>query len=177
METQAYQNLCQKLSKQGGRFPGMDIPEFYNLIHALFTPEEAVVFIAMPKDYNPAGTIAENLGRSEHEVLEILEAMADKGLIVAGGFGGIFFYGTTPLENILDFQFMRGTETERDKKIAELYHAYKKAVDSMQNIRLASYGGYYFGVQLNKPTWLANFFKKGERQWHRSFGPVSYPTL
>jgi len=131
MEHQAFQNLCQKFSKQGGRFPGMDIPEFYNLIRALFTSEEAIVYNAIPKDYHPAGTIADNLGRGEQEVSNILEAMADKGLVVAGGFGGILFYGTTPLENILDFQFMRGADTERDKKIAKLYHAYRKAFDSI----------------------------------------------
>jgi len=38
MEEQVYQGLCQKLAKQGGRHPAMDIPEFYNLIKELFTP-------------------------------------------------------------------------------------------------------------------------------------------
>ena len=32
MEEQVYQELCQKMAKRGGRFPGMDIPEYYNLI-------------------------------------------------------------------------------------------------------------------------------------------------
>ena len=32
MEDQAYQELCHKLAKQGGRLAAMDIPEFYNLI-------------------------------------------------------------------------------------------------------------------------------------------------
>ncbi len=130
MEDQAYQELCQKLIKRGGRFPGMDIPEFYDLIKELFTPEEAAVFNAIPKDYHPANTIAANLGRNEQEVSKILEAMADKGLVLAGGFGGTFFYGITPLDNILDFQFMRGTSTDKDKKIAKLHHIYKKAVDA-----------------------------------------------
>ena len=52
MEEQVYQELCQKMAKSGGRFPGMDIPEYYNLIKELFTPEEATVFNAIPKwDY------------------------------------------------------------------------------------------------------------------------------
>jgi hypothetical protein len=54
MVDQAYQELCQKLAKRGGRFPGMDIPEFYDLVKELFTPEEASVFNAIPKDYHPA---------------------------------------------------------------------------------------------------------------------------
>jgi NAD-dependent dihydropyrimidine dehydrogenase PreA subunit len=130
MEDQAYQEICRKLTKRGGRFPGMDIPEFYDLIKELFTKEETTVFNAIPKEYHPASVIAGNLGRSEDDVSKILEEMADKGLVVAGGFEGTFFYGTTTLDNILDFQFMRGTNTGRDKKIAKLHHAYKKAVDA-----------------------------------------------
>ncbi len=38
MEEQVYQELCQKMAKRGGRFPGMDILEYYNLIKELFTP-------------------------------------------------------------------------------------------------------------------------------------------
>jgi hypothetical protein len=30
--------------------------------------------------------------------------MADKGLVLAGEFGGTSFYGITPLDNIFDFQ-------------------------------------------------------------------------
>jgi hypothetical protein len=54
MEAQVYQELCQKMAKRGGRFPVMDIPEFYVLIKELFTPKEAAVFNAIPKDYHPA---------------------------------------------------------------------------------------------------------------------------
>jgi hypothetical protein len=31
---------------------------------------------------------------------------------------------------INNFQFMRGTNTERDRKIAKLHHVFKKAVDA-----------------------------------------------
>ena len=130
MEEPVYQELCKKMIKRGGRFPGMDIPEFYDLIKELFAPEEATVFNAIPKDYHPASVIAANLERSEQEISLLLEGMADKGLVLAGGLGGTFFYGITPLDNILDFQFMRGTNTDRDKKIAKLHHVYKKAVDA-----------------------------------------------
>ena len=43
------------------------------------------VFNAIPKDYHPASTVAANLGRSEQDVSKILEAMAVKGLVLAGG--------------------------------------------------------------------------------------------
>jgi hypothetical protein len=102
----------------------MDIPEYYNLIKELFTAEEAAVFNAIPKDYHSADTIAVNLDKSEQETSSILEQMADKGLVLAGEFADTSFYGITPLDNIFDFQFMRGTNTERDKKLAKLIRHY-----------------------------------------------------
>ncbi len=129
MEEQVYQELCQKLAKKGGRPAAMDIPEFYNLISELFSSEEATVFNAIPEDYHPTNTIAANVGRSDQEISLILENMADKGLVLAGEFDDTSFYGITPLELIIDFQFMRGTNTKRDKKLAKLYHVYKEAFD------------------------------------------------
>ena len=55
------------MAKRGGRFPGMDIPEYFNVIKELFTPEEATVFNAIPKDYHPADVIAANLDKNEQE--------------------------------------------------------------------------------------------------------------
>ena len=45
----------------------MDIPEYFNVIKELFTPEEATVFNAIPKDYHPADVIAANLDKNEQE--------------------------------------------------------------------------------------------------------------
>jgi len=139
MEEQAYQELCQKLGEQGGQFSAMDIPEFYILIKELFTPEEATVFNAIPKDYHPAETIAANLRRSEQEISIILETMADKGLVLAGALGDTSFYGIIELETIFDLQFMRGTSTEWDKNLAKLIHAFKKAVDDAKGPPIKKY--------------------------------------
>jgi Pyruvate/2-oxoacid:ferredoxin oxidoreductase delta subunit len=139
MEEQVYQELCQKLAKRGGRFPGMDIPEFYNLAKELFTPEEAAVLNAIPKGYHPANTIAADLGKSEQEISAILERMADKGLCVGGEFGGAFFYSVYPLHNIFDFQFMRGTSSDQDKRLAKLIHAFKIAVDNAKGPPILNY--------------------------------------
>ena len=139
MEKQAYQELCQKLNKRGGRYPAMDIPEFYLAIKELFTPEEAAVFNAIPKGYHPAETIAANLGGNEQEISTMLETMADKGLVLAGAFGDTSFYGITTLDNIFDFQFMRGTTTEWDQNLAKLIHAFKKASDDAKGPPIQKY--------------------------------------
>jgi Na+-translocating ferredoxin:NAD+ oxidoreductase subunit B len=128
-----YHALCETLAKRRGRYPGKDIPEFYALVEELFTPEEAAVYNAIPKGYHPAEAIASESGREVSEVARILEGMADKGLCTAGSMGGITFYGApTFVPGIFEFQFMRGTNTERDKRIARLIHAYKAAIDAVQ---------------------------------------------
>jgi len=133
MPENSYQKIYEVLSKRGGRYPGKDIPEFYELVEELFTPEEAEMYAAIPKGYHPADSIARELGRDEKEVTTILEEMADKGLCTAGSMGDMTFYGA-PLfvPGIFEFQFMKGTKTERDRKVAKLIHAYKQVVDNMQ---------------------------------------------
>ena len=65
----------------------MEIPGFYALVEALFTPEEAEVYLAIPRGYHPASAIAAEMGKPEEDVALILEAMADKGLCSAGKMG------------------------------------------------------------------------------------------
>ena len=133
MAEEVYRQMCEILAKRGGLYPGMDIPEFYELVQELFTPEEAAVYNAIPKGFNPVGPIAGALGKSEEEVASILEAMADKGLCNAGAMGGTSYYAAPPLvPGIFEYQFMRGTSTDRDKKLATLVHAYKAAVETQK---------------------------------------------
>jgi Pyruvate/2-oxoacid:ferredoxin oxidoreductase delta subunit len=131
MPDQVYKQLCQTMAARRGRYPGADIPEFYAMVEVLFTPEEAAVSNAMPKGFSPAKMIAAQMGKTEEKVAPILEAMADKGLCSAGRAGDTTLYGTVPfVPGIFEFQFMRGTATEWDKKLAKLIKAYKDAYDA-----------------------------------------------
>ena len=117
MAKKVYHDLCEILSKRGGTYPGKDIPEFYALVEELFTPEEAAVYNAIPKGFHPAEAIAKEMGKEVNEVKPILEGMANKGLCTAGSMGGATFYSAPVfVPGIFEFQFMRGTKTERDKK-------------------------------------------------------------
>ena len=70
------------------------------------------------------------MGRDEKEIEAILEAMADKGLCLALSMDQSRVYQAARfMAGILEFQFMPGKTTDRDKKIAELIHAYEKAFD------------------------------------------------
>jgi Na+-translocating ferredoxin:NAD+ oxidoreductase subunit B len=131
MSIEIYQELCDMMKKRGGRFPGLDIPEFYPLVHELFTPEEATVSIDLGLGFKPASTVAASMGKNEKDVGKILEAMAYKGLCVSADLGGTIYYSGPPFApGIFDFQFLRGSKTERDKKLAKLIHAYKEAYDA-----------------------------------------------
>ncbi|MEE9611621.1 MAG: 4Fe-4S binding protein, partial [Desulfatiglandales bacterium] len=130
MAEEVYRQLSETMAKRGGLNPGMDMPEFYELVQELFTPEEAAVCNAQPRGFNPASVIAAEMGKSEEEVALMLEAMADKGLCMAGKKGEAVVYGGPPfVPGIFEFQFMRGTNTDRDKKLAKLIHGYKDAVE------------------------------------------------
>ncbi len=133
MTATIYKELCSRLAKRGGRYPGMDIPEFYELTTELFTPEKAEVYCAIPRGFHPPETIAEAMGKPVEVVADILESMADEGLCTAGRFENTTFFGAPVfVPGIFEFQFMRGTSTDRDIKLARLIHQYKAAVDKFQ---------------------------------------------
>ena len=130
MHEEIYKRLGEVMAKRGGMYPGMDIPEFYDLARELFTPEEAAVSSALPSKPKTAKAMADDLGKDESEIKVTLEAMADKGLCRSFEMDGNQYYAGSPfVPGIFEFQFMRGTCTDRDRRIARVIHAYKQAVD------------------------------------------------
>jgi Pyruvate/2-oxoacid:ferredoxin oxidoreductase delta subunit len=128
MRQQVYRDLLEVMKKRGGDFAGLDIPEFFDMVEEMFTPAEAEVNNAMPRGPFPAEQLAGQMGRDAGEVKAILEAMADKGLCMAVTMDGTPYYQSARfMPGILEFQFMPGKATERDRKLARLIAAYKKA--------------------------------------------------
>ena len=76
----------------------------------------------------------------KREVEAILEAMADKGLCLALSTDQNKVYQSARfMPGILEFQFMPGKTTDRDKKIAQLIYAYKKAFDQKTDRTVMSF--------------------------------------
>ncbi|MBL7212152.1 MAG: 4Fe-4S binding protein [Desulfobacteraceae bacterium] len=135
MSKEVYKELLEVMKKRGGGYAGMDIPEFYEMVEEMFTPEEAEVNNAMPRGPFTVNDMAKELGRDEAEIKEILEAMANKGICMAANMDGTQFYQSARfMPGILEFQFMSGKTTERDKKIARLIHGYEKAFDEKTDV-------------------------------------------
>jgi electron transport complex protein RnfB len=132
MSQDVYKQLLEVMKKRGGPYAGKDIPEFFAMVEELFTPEEAEVNNAMPKGPVTAEAMSELMNWSKEAVEEILEAMANKGLCVALEMNGTQLYMSSRfMPGILEFQFMPGTTTERDKKLARLIHDYERAFDAL----------------------------------------------
>ena len=135
-----YKQLCQTMAQRGGRYPGMDIPEFYPMVQELFSPDEAAIAAVMPPKPVPLSAIAKEMNREEKEVEPILERMADKGLCSSFAQGGARYYVGVPfVPGIFEFQFMRGTRTDRDRRLARLIHDYKEAVDRTRGPRTITF--------------------------------------
>jgi Pyruvate/2-oxoacid:ferredoxin oxidoreductase delta subunit len=131
MSKEVYKQLLEVMKKRRGSYAGMDIPEFYEMVEALFTEEEAGVNNAMPAGPATAEEIAKEMGRDQGQIKVILERMADKGLCKTFTDKDIRYYQGEPfMLGIFEYQFMPGRTTERDKKLAKLIHAYQEAFNS-----------------------------------------------
>ena len=130
MSQEVYKQLLEVMKKRGGSYAGMDIPEFFAMVEEMFTPEKAEVNNIMPDGPVTADDMAAIAKKSREEVEPILESMADKGLCVAIKTDGIQIYqGARMMPGIMEYQFIKGAKTERDKKLAKLIHNYELAYD------------------------------------------------
>ncbi|MEW5912308.1 MAG: 4Fe-4S binding protein [Thermodesulfobacteriota bacterium] len=128
---EVYREMLPVMRARGGAYAGSDIPEFYELVQELFTPEQAEINNRLPKGPVSAEALAQELGREVEEVRAILEQMADRGLCTTFVAKGQRLYqGARFMPGIFEFQFMPGRVSERDKKLARLIWDYKKAASS-----------------------------------------------
>ncbi len=133
MSTPVYQELLTVMQKRGGGYAGMDIPEFFAMVEELFTPQQAEVNNLLTGKRATAEDIAASMDKDVTELESILEAMADGGLCVASNRDGQMYYQGVPfMPGIMEYQFMRGTAFDRDKKVARLIDDYKKAHDAVK---------------------------------------------
>ncbi len=140
MTLQVYQQALSVMKTRGGPYSGMDIPEFYAMLEYLFTPEEAEVNNALERKPASAKQIAAKMNRGEHEIGQLLETIADKGLCATFVTDGVRLYQGLPfMPGIMEYQFFSGGKTERHKKIATLIHEYKKACEAARGVEKISF--------------------------------------
>jgi Pyruvate/2-oxoacid:ferredoxin oxidoreductase delta subunit len=128
MTAQVYRDLLAVMIERRGPYAGMDIPEFFAMVEALFTPEEAALNNALPRTPVAAAEVARVFGREEAETARALGALADKGLCATFVVdGGRVYQGLPFMPGIFEYQFMSGRSGPREERVAKLIHAYKSA--------------------------------------------------
>lgn len=128
MTEPVYRELLEVMKSRRGPYAGRDIPEFYALVEALFTPEEAALNNALARTPETAAEVARRLGRPEADTARALDRLADRGLCATFVEEGVRRYQGLPfMPGIFEYQFMSGRTGERERRIARLIHAYKQA--------------------------------------------------
>jgi len=128
MIQQVYKEMLDVMKSRRGAYAGMDIPEFYEMVEELFTPEEAEVNNMLTTKPTTAAEVAKEMSKGQDQITAILETMADNGLCQTFINDGIRYYRGVPfMPGIFEYKFMPGRATDEDKKIARLIYAYKLA--------------------------------------------------
>lgn len=106
-----YKKLAAHLDKTPGGFPETESGVELRILKRLFTEEEARTathLIMMPEE---AGAIASRMGKSSEELEPLLKSMAEKGLIIHSGKGGVDLYMTAQfVVGIWEYQVDRLTK-------------------------------------------------------------------
>jgi ferredoxin len=125
MENALVIEICNNINRLGGIMPAIPCPELTELLEELFTEEEAAIAAKLPPATLPAQDLAEKLSKTEEEIIPLLESMADKGTVLSLKKDGRVLYRLLPImPGIFEFQFMRGTATERDRRLARQFKTY-----------------------------------------------------
>ncbi len=131
MPSKVYRDLLEVLKGRGGPYAGHDIPEFFTLVETVFQPQEAEINNVLTRKPASVDEITAKTNRKKQEVMAILEGMAGKGLCGITKSGGKVLYRGLPfMPGIFEFLFIGSGESERERTIAHLIQAYKKAHDA-----------------------------------------------
>jgi electron transport complex protein RnfB len=122
---EAYKRLREILDSHPSTAP--EAGAIYEILKILFTPQEAAVAMNMSFKMKEPAEIAQNAGLSQNETIKLLEAMANKGVIMSRRKEGEQLYGLVPLiPGLFEFPFMKGGGTPMHKRLGELWEEYHR---------------------------------------------------
>jgi len=120
MAQDVFQRLSAFLDKQPAGFPATESGVELKILEKLFTPDEADLATSLRMFPEPASEIAGRCGASETETAEMLESMAEKGLVLRLKDGDRVYYQA--------LQFLIGIHEynvdRMDREMAELFDEY-----------------------------------------------------
>jgi len=98
------------------------VEPFFRILEQFYTPEQAEVGAKFPLGAFTAAELCETYDQDEEYLTEMLESMADNGLIfVIKGKDGVRKYTLTQfVPGVVEYQLMRGRDTPHDRKVAKM---------------------------------------------------------
>lgn len=120
MTQDIYRQLQERLDKYSVGFPATESGIEITILKAMFSEQDAEMFLALTPMLETPETIAEKLNRSASEVSEILADMTKRGLLFHLKRGDSVKYGAIPfVHGLFEFQVKR-----LDKDFAKLVEQY-----------------------------------------------------
>lgn len=98
------------------------VEPYFKILEEFYTPEQAEFGAKFPIGAFTAAELSEIYGKDPESLTQILESMADNGLIfVIKGKEGVRKYTLTQfVPGVVEYQLMRGRDTPKDRKIARM---------------------------------------------------------
>jgi len=120
MSEDVYFRLGERLNENQVKM--LLVEPFLKILGEFYTPEEAELGAEFPLGAFTAVELSEKLNRDLDPLTEMLETMADNGLIFTmKGEDGVTKYALTQfVPGVVEFQLMRGRDTPHDRKVARM---------------------------------------------------------
>jgi len=109
---------------KAGRFPFPISDTLIDLLMNLMTQEQANFILNFKKPSLTLEEIKENSDLEENSIIKMLNELMYRGIIIGAmsNSAGAMVYRLMPMfPGIFEYQFLRGTKTEKDKQIARLF--------------------------------------------------------
>ncbi|MGV8058005.1 MAG: 4Fe-4S binding protein [Smithellaceae bacterium] len=118
-----YHKLQEKINEHPVGAPKSE--EFQEILKILFRPEEVEVAVLLDFKLRNLNEIVQKAGISREEALQKLEALADRGSILARVADGEYFYALLPnYPGLFEYPIMKGLDEPSLDRLARLWHAY-----------------------------------------------------
>ena len=118
-----YKQLVQKIDTQAVRVPLNE--RIYNIVKALYSAEEAEIYVKMPYGLSTVDRIQKITGMNPVRLKNILEGLSHKGLVIDLWIDDQYSYMPSPIAvGIFEFTMMRTTGDLDMKAWAKLFHQY-----------------------------------------------------
>lgn len=99
--------------------------EYLEILKILFHPEEVELATRLSFKLKKASEIAHETGIDREELIKKMEAMANRGVILAKKVAGEPAYALLPnYPGLFEYPVMKGADPVTERRLAELWHAY-----------------------------------------------------